>query len=977
MQLARSIVALTLLSAALQSQTEIGGASLNGTITDPSGAAVGGARITVKSPATGLTRTTSSTNAGLYSFSRLPVGAYELSVEMQGFKTLSRKGIDLGVGAVVTLDLRMELGAVSDTVSVTDEAPILEATRTTTSTSVSARAVADLPVNGRNFIDFTTLTPGVVKDPTRGGDLSFGGQRGPANSLLVDGADSNNLFFGQATGRTGFRPYAFSQDAVLEFQVNANTYPAEIGRAGGGAINVITKSGTNDFHGSAFWFYRDKGMNANTFVNNRAGARKNPYHFNQFGGSLGGPVKRNKLFFFFSYDAQRNTQTQIISPNIPPTGAAFEALQQYLTPYPLKLDNNVYLAKGDWNATDRDRVSVRFNASRYNGVNFESAGLASAAEHTGNNQVNTNNLATTYTRVIGNSTVWETRFNYVADKQPGQANATGPEVVITNGVTFGKNNFSPRFTNGYTYQPTTNISMLKGKHTLKAGIDFDFQRIENYFPGLFAGSYLFPNYAAFLARTPSQFQQAFSGNSTDAPISRPNVNELAFFAQDSWRVSDRLTLNLGFRYDLFLYNQPTTRNADPGLAAAGLRTDLIPNDKNNVAPRFGFAYKVGGTDKVVIRGGYGIFYARVPGLLLSTAILQNGIDVRNYTFTSNLPVYPNIFSAPPGGGATTLNIYVTDPNFRSPLTHQYSLQTEWAMGRDYSLTVGYLGVNGSKLTRSRDINLFPAQLVTGTLCPTNTVCTPAEGKPQQYWRHPGTTSPGRPNPAFGRITLFESGANSIYHGGFFQLTKRFAKNYQLLASYTLSRVIDSAPDGTAVVVGADDSKIAQDTLQPNLDRGLGQADITHRFVMSGLWDINYARSMQSALARGILGDWQLSMIMQHQSGRVFNLTTSGDPNLDGNVGSDRVPYAGRNTYRGPNFQSWDFRVTKDVPLGAERVKLRFIGEVFNLSNRANFNGIQVGQLIFANGIFRPTTNFGLPQSTFDPRILQLAAKITF
>ncbi len=924
--------------------------------------------------------TTSTNAAGLYSFSRLPVGGYELSVELQGFKTLSRKGIDLGVGAVVTLDLRMELGAVSETVSVTSEAPIVEATRTTTSTAVSARAVADLPVNGRNFIDFTTLTPGVVKDPTRGGDLSFGGQRGPANSLLVDGADSNNLFYGQATGRTGFRPYAFSQDAVQEFQVNANTYPAEIGRAGGGAINVITKSGTNDFHGSAFWFYRDKGMNANTFVNNRAGAVKSPYHFNQFGGSLGGPVKKNKLFFFFSYDGQRNTQTQIVSPNIAPTGAALDALQKYLTPYGLKLDNNVYLAKADWNATDRDRLSVRFNASRYNGVNFESNGLSSAAEHTGNNQVNTNNLATTYTRVIGTGTVWETRFNYVGDKQPGQANATGPETVITNGVTFGKNNFSPRYTNAYTYQPTTNVSFVHGKHTLKAGIDFDFQRIENYFPGLFAGQYVFPNYAAFLARTPSSFSQAFSGSSTDAPISHPNVNELAFFAQDSWRVTDRLTLNLGFRYDLFLYNQPTTRNGDAGLAAAGLRTDSIPNDKNNVAPRFGFAYKVGKSDKVVIRGGYGIFYARVPGLLLSTAILQNGIDVRNYTFTSNLPTYPNIYSAPPAGASTTLNIYVTDPKFRSPLTQQYSLQTEWALGRDYSVTLGYLGVNGTKLSRSRDINLYPSQLVTGTLCPTNAVCTAAEGRSIQFWRHPGTaTAPARPNPNFGRITLFDSGANSVYHGGFLQVTKRFAKNYQLLASYTLSRVIDSAPDGTSVVPnnGGDDSKVAQDTLAPNLDRGLGQSDITHRFVMSGLWDINYAKSMKSALGRGILGDWQLSMIMQHQSGRVFNVTTSGDPGNDGNVNNDRPPYLGRNTFRGPNFQSWDFRVTKDVPLGTERAKMRFIGEVFNLSNRANFNGIQVGQLLYANGVFRPTTNFGFTQSNFDPRILQLALKLTF
>ena len=200
---------------------------------------------------------------------------------------------------------------------------MIETTTSTAATTVDERSIVGLPVNGRNFIDFTVLTPGVVKDPSRGGDLSFGGQRGPANSLLIDGADSNNLFYAQATGRTGFRPYAFSQDAVQEFQVNSNSFPAEIGRASGGAINMITKSGSNQFHGSVFEFYRDKGMNANTFVNNRAGVKKNPYHFNQYGGSLGGPLRKDKIFFFVNYDEQKNNITQIIAPNsVPPAAIA-------------------------------------------------------------------------------------------------------------------------------------------------------------------------------------------------------------------------------------------------------------------------------------------------------------------------------------------------------------------------------------------------------------------------------------------------------------------------------------------------------------------------------------------------------------------------------------------------------------------------------------------------------------------------------
>src|SRR3954454_3873329 len=313
----------------LHAQSEAGGATLNGTVTDATGAAVASAKVTATSPATGFTRTVQTSEAGLYTFPRIPVGAYEVAVEASGFKRAVQQNISLSVGSVLTVDLRLEVGAANETVSVTSEAPVVETERTATATTVSSQQVRDLPVNGRNFIDFTVLTPGVVRDPTRGGDLAFGGQRGPNNSLLVDGADSNNLFYGQATGRTGFRPYAFSMDAIQEFQVNANSYPAEVGRASGGVINVITKSGTNEFHGSAFEFYRDKGMNANTFVNNRVGARKNPYHFNQFGGTLGGRIIKDKLFFFFSYDGQRNAQTQIVTPVTPPP--ADSVFVKYLT----------------------------------------------------------------------------------------------------------------------------------------------------------------------------------------------------------------------------------------------------------------------------------------------------------------------------------------------------------------------------------------------------------------------------------------------------------------------------------------------------------------------------------------------------------------------------------------------------------------------------------------------------------------------
>ena len=963
---------LSLSCAAALAQTEIGGAALNGTVTDPTGAAVPNAKVTITSPDTGLTRNTQTSDVGLYNFPRLPVGTYNLTVDAQGFKSIQRTGVPLQIGAIATIDVRLEVGSAQEKLTVTSEAPVVETTRSSSASNITEEAVANLPVNGRNFIDFTLATPGVVRD-VRGGDLSFAGQRGPSNTLLVDGADSNNLFYGQAVGRTGFRPYSFSEDAVQEFQVNSAGYAAEVGRAGGGAVNVITKSGTNTFHGSAFEFYRDKGLNANTFVNNRAGTKKLPYHYNQFGGTLGGPIKKDKLFFFFSYDGQRNTSSQIVVPNIYPTGAALAALQPYLAPYNLGLNNNVYLGKADWNISNSDRLSVRYNVSRYTGINQESFGSNIAEQHSGNNQVNTDNLNATYTKVLSAQMVWDARFNFVRDAEPGFANTNGPEISIINGIIFGKNNFSPRYTNAYTYQPVTTLSYVKSRHSLKFGADFNFERIDNYFPGFFAGGFTFPNYDAFLAGTPSTYTQGFSGSSTTAPVSHPNVNEYAFFAQDSWRATDRLTINLGIRYDLFDYAKPTTVNKDPGLATAGLSTATMPTDKKDIAPRIGFAYKPGHSDRTVIRGSYGIFYARTPGILLSTAMLQNGIDVLTYNLTSGFPVYPNIFTTPPAAGLAPPSIYVVDPTFRQPAMQQYSFQIEQALGPSYSLTAGYLGVHATHLPRSRDINLLPSTLTLGTL---------PDGTLISYWRHPGTSAPTRPNSAFGRITLFESGASSSYNGAFVQLTKRFSRNFQLLASYTFSKVIDTAPDGTSVVVNnsGDDAKVAQDTLLPNLDRGPGQNDIRHRFVFSSVWDLNYAKSLSNPVARVLLNNWALSTIAQLQSGRHLSIGASGDPGNDGNNFNDRAPLVGRNTLEGPGIASWDMRLTRSLFL-TEKARLRLIFEAFDLTNRANFGNIQLNQYTFRGGIFTPTTNFLAPQTMLDPgvgsRVLQLAAKFTF
>ncbi|MET0215615.1 MAG: carboxypeptidase regulatory-like domain-containing protein, partial [Vicinamibacterales bacterium] len=273
--------------------------TIEGSIVDQTGATMPGVTVTVVQTATGMSRTTVSDENGLFSLPLLPVGVYDVTADLSGFTSRKLPELTLTIGQTVTLRVQMAVSGVAETVNVSGGTPVIESSRSQVSSTITETSVQNLPVNGRNFIDFALLTPGVTRD-VRTGDISFAGQRGTLNSLVVDGADSNNTFFGQTVGRTGSgrAPYQFSQDAVKEFQVNSNSFSAEYGRAGGAVINVVTKSGTNDLRGSVFEFYRDRALNANNAINELNNRPKSPYHYNQFGGTLGGPIRRNRDFFF-------------------------------------------------------------------------------------------------------------------------------------------------------------------------------------------------------------------------------------------------------------------------------------------------------------------------------------------------------------------------------------------------------------------------------------------------------------------------------------------------------------------------------------------------------------------------------------------------------------------------------------------------------------------------------------------------------
>jgi hypothetical protein len=639
------------------------------------------------------------------------------------------------------------------------------------------------------------------------------------------------------------------------------------------------------------------------------------------------------------------------------------------------LNNNVYLGKVDWNLTDNQHLSFRYNANRFVGQNYENAGATSAQGHTGNSNVTTDNGGFIYTAAFTPNTVLEGRFFYTRDDEPGFANSSAPETVIQqNGQTalaFGRNSFSPRYTNISTYQPTLTFAMTKGAHTAKIGADVIVDKIANYFPGNFSGSYVFTSFANFAGNRPNQFTQAFPGPGTTGATSNPNVNEYAFFVEDSWRVTSNLTLNYGLRYDLFDYAQPPVLNPNSGLYAAGLATDRIHIDKTDYSPRFGFAWSPVSNGRTVLRGGYGIFYAVTPSIFTGTAFTQNGIQVQTFTYTgfNSIPVtYPNLLPAIPATNRTP-SLFVFARDFRNAQTQQWNFNVEHQIGNNYSITLGYLGVKGSHLPRARDINLFPALPVSYPVL---------GGGLLTFTRHPN----GRPNPAFQRIMLADSGADSIYHGGFVQLTKRFSRDFLVQTSYTWSHAIDDNPDATQVVVGTDDAKSVQDSLLPNLDRGNANADIRSRFVFSGVWNWNFVPNGANPILRYALNGWQLSTIATLQTGRPYTSTVGQVPDLnnDGNTRNDRTPGQGRNALRGPNFLGDDVRLSRFFPLGNERIRLQLIGEAFNITNRVNFVNLRTTQYNFTGTAFVPLSNFFTPfvgSAAGDPRILQLAAKIVF
>ena len=954
-----------------QSQATTG--NIEGRVTDANGAGVPNVAITARNQDTGLTKSAQSDAEGNYSIIFLQPGNYTVEVPAaQGFGAAKYENVKVTVGAKTNVAVTLAVSGTSTVVDVVDSGQGVEVTRTSVSSTVNENQVSNLPTNGRNFLDFATITPGVVRDPTRSGDLAVGGQKGTLNSLQIDGASSDNTFFGQSSGRVGSgrAPSQFSIDTVKEFQVNQNGFSAEYGRAAGAVINVVTKSGTNKFTGSAFEYFRDESLNArnpNLVAQNRP---KPPGQINQFGGTIGGPIKKDKIFFFGAYEGQRSKlDNPVVVRSL--TQAPL-AVQTFLAPkfvsYSQSREQDTYLVKTDFNLNDHNQLWVRFNQQNFTGTNLEFSGLTNSLEHTGNSNVKTTALTTGWNSTITQNWINEFRFQFSRDREPGLSNSTDPEVNLSSGTSisetlnFGRNNFSPRETTITRYQFIDNQTYLAGNHTIKYGLDLLFDKLFNFFPGLFSGSYTFTSYANFAASAPSRYRQSFAGAGTTGGTTKPNNREYGFFVQDDWRVTPKLTLNLGLRYDYQSIAQPPVQNPNAALLAAGFDTSFRPSDKNNFAPRFGVSYAF--DEKTVLRGGYGIYYGRTPAIMTGTAHSQNGIqvvaiDIDCTKFPLLCPTYPNVFaSLPTNVAAVTPNLYLFDKDYQQPFTHQARVQFEKEVFKNYTFSVQYTMYRGDDLSRTRDANLSAPVSVS---VPVYSPAGVATGETLAVQQFSGTGYAGPRVPGFSRISLFESSAKSLYQGLSFEFNRRFSDHWSFVSSYTLSKAKDNKPDQTSVVVGSDDGKVAQNQFDLTGEYGRSDLDVRHRFIFSPVYNTRTFPYSENKILRALLSDYLFTGILTAQSGFAYSAGVSGDPNRDGNSANDRAPGTVRNQFSTPAFWQVDMRIGRAIRLG-ERARVTLFAEAFNLFNRPNVQSVNRNLYTYNNTTFRltQTTNFGTP-----------------
>jgi hypothetical protein len=906
-------------------QQNVSSATLGGRVEDAGGAAVSDATVTVNNVETNQQQTGVTDDEGRYRFPYLRVGAYQLTVVKTGFATLTRQ-LTLTVGQALDVPLRLAVAGLAESVSISEtDVPLIETARTQVAETVVPREIDGLPLNGRNYLDLAALTPGVTRtnpvanqrfpetSSVPGTGLSITGQRFINNGFVVDGLSSND----DAADLAGT---FYSQEVIREFEVITSGGIAEFGRASGGVINIITQSGTNRFGGRVYGFLRNQRFDAR----NPLSPTKDPLTQAQYGATFGGPLRRDRTFFFSNFEQTRlnNAAVVTISPaNVAAVNARLDEIN-YAGPristgvVPTGFDTTNFLFKMDHRISGANQLTARYNLYDISSLNARNVGGLNAVSRGTALIDRDQTIAAGLVTTISQRTINEARFGFTRSRLGAPVNDAGaPAVNISGVVNFGVATFSPTARALDTFEAVDNVTAQRGAHSLKGGVDFLFNRVDITFPGALQGVYTFSSLANFQAGRYATFQQAFGAPGQFQ--SNPNVG---LFAQDEWRPHPDLTINAGLRYDAQVLPAP------------------IKTDANNFAPRLGVAYAPG-DHKTVIRVSYGIFFDRIPLRATSNALQRDGSKYRVAVLSfgqAGAPVFPAVLPEFPPN--LLVSITTIDPEIKNAYSQQASLQVERELSGAMSLSVGYLHVRGEHIILSRNVNV------------------------PRFAASAGVPNLGRPDSRFANVSRFESSGDSYYDGMLVSFKRRFSRWAQTRVSYTLSKAIDNV--GNAFFFTPQDNANLRD------ERGLADNDQRHRLAVSGSFEAPAVTGGASVFRRSLSG-FQLSYIFQYGSPLPFNVVTGADRNLDTNV-NDRPAGVGRNTGRGFNFASLDLRLSRRFGFG-ERMNLETIVEGFNVLNRAN---LQLPNNTFGTGA-TPLASFGRPTAADNPRQVQFGLRLNF
>src|SRR5215467_2262682 len=1097
------------------SQATTSFAQLNGTVQDANGAAIVKASITLRNLDTNQAYTANSNDVGYYIVPTLPPGKYELAVASTGFGKYTQTGIALTVGQTATVNVTLKV-TVEESMSVTGETPLIEPTRTEVSQVIETKQIATLPVSGRLFTDFALLTPGVATGRTSLGttvtefeitQISFGGMRSFSNLITVDGADFINA-------NTGVQRATPPQESVQEFRVVNNSFGSEYGRALGGIVNVVTKSGGNEWHGSIYDYFQNSALNARSLPQ-PIGTSKT-LRQNQFGGALGGPIQKDKTFIFMNYEGQRRAESPIYPPSLLNNLTTINNAKRLLGIKAedlsvLKIKNNDYgFARFDHQLTKNNRLSARYNIEDARDPNqlvgnTEDGGGIGTPSGGRDLFINDQALVGTLNSAL-KSTVVNTFLVQWARRRYDFPGVTGePNLDLPNDLSLGHNFGTIDAIYESRLQISNSLGWVKGNHYAKFGYDSNYIWDSSIYPGftpvriilpglnclvdfanyvnkpggaplapapgppcpLPTGGPAFPNglgfhgvaatfYGVALARTDyvdgqfplnnakpvdvTTWDNAFDPSLTDSYRYKLNHGYQGFFAQDQWRLTPKLTLNYGVRYDF-----------ETGL------DNHIDSYWGAVQPRVGFAYSPNG--KTVIRAGYGLFFDRnnmtfffvtgnqktVPGFIpgITLPMVRRGAETGGWQLnlvnaaaflptpvacTGGIEPFPGFCL---GAAASTARSIITTGSYQRvfltgdcppactagagglarddhklPYAHQASIEINRTVGKGLTVGAGYLFVGAHRLILGNGLNIPCPQ---GTSKPRNPAfaqgwvnpdgsLSACEGTPLLLAGKPVFTD-GLEFPNGGFLDYNNGVVNAVYNGLTLQVVERLGKRFNLNANYTWSHIIDNGNFTTFI-------NLPQNQFDNVSERGNSNQDVRHRFV---------ANFTATGPEDGFLRNFELSSVVTLQTGRPFTIFVGGDANGDTNPVTDRVGLIGRNTYIGDPLRAWDLRVSRFFPI-SERVRLNLVFDAFNLLNRSNVDEVFsiYGSPIFCGAVPKgykdatsvaiqrggvtcpaftppagvkppaqffvppgPNPNFGTPRTMLNPRQLQFSAKLSF